>query len=140
MRYTTLEAINRRLNGRLQVGGNGNAIGTTTVTADLVIQTAGQIESEMEALLRQRYQLPLLFDHPVLAAIVEHGVCCQLLNQYQVGATDDKKTSPACAEFKRLMDSIYDLVLAGEIWVGQPTRQPSSFAGNLGIPDQPVIW
>ena len=140
MKYTTLEAINRRLNGRLQVGGNGNTMGTPTVTSDLVLQVADQIESEMEALLRQRYRLPLLSTHPVLAALVEHGVCCQLLNQYQVGASDEQKTTPSCGEFKRLMGAINDLVLVGEVWVAQPTRQPSAFAGSLGIPPQSITW
>lgn len=140
MKYTTLEAIGRRLNGRIQIGGNSNSVGTPTVTADLVLQVADQIESEMEGRLRQRYRFPLQFSHPVLASLVEHGVCCQLLNQYQVGATDEEKVIPACAEFNRLSGSLHDLVLPGEAWVGQPTRQSGAFAGSLGTPDRTVNW
>jgi hypothetical protein len=144
MKYTTVEAINRRLNGRLQIGGNANSVGTTTVTVDLVLQVGDQIESEIDAILRQRYRLPLLYTHPVLASVVEHGVACQLLSHYQVGATnDDEKSIPACYEFKRLRKELLNLSLAGEVWVGDP-REPlnrsGAFAGTLGTPSKTVTW
>lgn len=83
--YTTIAAIQNRLSTRLQLSGVGQPYGKTVVSADLLEQLGTQVEAKVNATLRSVYKYPLdaiaatnTESRPILAAIVEKGVICEL--------------------------------------------------------------
>jgi hypothetical protein len=144
MQYTTLDELNRRLDGRLKIGGNVSSLGETTITAELVVQVADQIEDLINGVLRRRYRLPLLYAHPFLTGIVEKGCACQLLAQYFVGQSpsDSPPSDGAvCADYRRDLKMLDDLALDGEILLDpMVNRQGFEWGSVQGGPrDMPAV-
>lgn len=144
LKYTTIEAVNRRLNGRLSIGGNATTMGATVVSPDLAGQIIEQIEARMDAALRKQYRLPLVGTHPTLAEIAEHGAVCQLLNQYQAGGQEGE-TIWSCQEFASLMETINDMPLPGETTLAESDglaaqTQAGAFAGIANDAPTVVEW
>lgn len=148
MKYTTLDELNRRLDGRLKIGGVVSSLGETAITADLVVQVADQIEDMIDGLLRARYQLPLVNAHPVLAGIVEKGVACQLLSQYFVGqGPSESPPSDAfvCSDYRRDLKMLDAIALPGELLIDPEINQKgftwgSIQSGTRDMPSTTVMW
>ncbi len=148
MKYTTLDELNRRLDGRLKIGGVVSSLGETAITADLVVQVADQIENLIDGMLRMRYQLPLVGLHPFLAGIVEKGVACQLLSQYFVGqGPSEGPPSDAfvCSDYRRDLKLLDAIALGGEILLDPEINQKGFSWGSIqsGPRDTPgvtVLW
>ena len=148
MNYTTLDELNRRLDGRLKIGGVVSSLGETAITAELVVQVADQVEDLIDGMLRMRYQLPLLNVHPFLAGIVEKGVACQLLSQYFVGqGPSESPPSDAfvCSEYRRDLKLLSTIGLGGEILIDPEINQQaftwgSIQAGPRDAPGSTVLW
>jgi phage gp36-like protein len=148
VKYTTLDELNRRLDGRLKIGGIVSSLGETSITADLVVQVADQIEGLIDGILRMRYQLPLVNAHPFLSGIVEKGVACQLLSQYFVGQGPSESTPSdgfVCSDYRRDLKMLEMIALDGEILIDPETnRQGFSWgsiqSGPRTLPNQTVNW
>ena len=148
MKYTTLDELNRRLDGRLKIGGIASSLGETTITADLVVQVADQVEDMIDGILRSRYVLPLVNVHPLLAGIVEKGVACQVLAQYFVGqGPSDSPPADAfvCTDYRRDLKMLSDIALPGETLVDpegdiKGWQWSSIQAGPRNAPDATVTW
>jgi hypothetical protein len=76
-RYTDGDKINLRLRGRATTGG-ASPFGVSSVDDELLERMITQVEDRVDRYLAQLYKLPLVNEHPMLAAIVENGVLCQL--------------------------------------------------------------
>ena len=147
MQYTTLDELNRRLDGRLKIGGIASSLGETTITPDLVVQVANQVEDMINALLRSRYTLPLVNSHPLLAGVVEKGVACQLLSQYFVGQ-GPSESPPAdafvCSDYRRDLKMLSDIALPGETLLDPDDyikgQWQSIQSGPRNLPDTLVSW
>lgn len=144
LKYTTVEAVNRRLNGRLTIGGNKTTMGGTVVSGDLAVQIIEQIEARIDGALRQYYELPLDNAHPQLAEIAELGAVCHLINQYQVGGKTNEAIW-ACTEFDKLMGELADVALSDETWLSAGASpagqsQAGAFAGYAKDAAVTVDW
>ena len=148
LKYTTLDNINRRLHGRSQIGGNVSVLGGNSITSDLVLQIGEQIEGEMDAILRVRYQLPLKNEQPFLAGIVEAGVICQIHRQYYVAETpaaEGPSDINICIDYRRMLKTLKTAVLPDEELIqpaaqNQPFLYGNSFSGSRDAPSESVEW
>ena len=131
--YTTVEAIQRRLVARLQVGGVSHPMGPQTINLDLVNQIGEQVEARVNAKLGGVYQLPLTGPVPVVQSIVEKFILSELLPVHQV---DDPKDSlraivrrEAEKELKEVCEGI--VTLEGQTLVTATTPSPvaTNFTG-----------
>lgn len=135
LKYTTTEAIERRLDGRLQFGGYAEKFADTTICSDVAIQIGQQIEAKVDEILRRRWVFPLTWQstedqetHPQLAMVVETGVVCQLLSQYYLDQTPSEQgnnTPIACSIYKHELKSLYEIMLEGETLL-QPSNQTAT--------------
>jgi hypothetical protein len=86
--YTTVEAIARRLQGRLKVISTLSPTttpnyNTQQVVDPLLIQDVlEQVENDLDLTLAQIYEMPLQNKHPLLAGIVEKLVTVEILQTY----------------------------------------------------------
>lgn len=124
--YTTIDAIALRLKGRLRVGGSPVAFGSTVADPALIEQVGTQVESRVNAQLRQIYKLPLRkTQHPELASIAEKLTIAELVPVYYYGQEPSLDGS-----FGRLMKDqgekeltdlgSGDVILEGEIFAQSP--------------------
>ncbi len=89
--YTTIEAIARRLRGRLKIPTASlspltppNSLGQQVVDADLIADIGSQVEQKISMILGQIYVMPLHNQHPIIAGIVERMVIADImLTHYQ---------------------------------------------------------
>ena len=146
IRYTTYQAINRRLDGRVQIGGVVPTLGGAEVTHDLILQIASQVEAEIDGIIGLRYQLPLTSKHLYLSEVTELGTICKILGQYYV-AQDPSNSAPAdasyCAEYRRALLGLQKSVLPGEILIDpieQGSRWTTIGAAIRDLPTQTVSW
>ena len=97
MKYTTFEAINRRLRGRLDVVESqgvsspwGATLGRIQTDPNLVEQFGIQVESYMNSILRKVYRIPLQLvseeTRAILADITESLVISRLIATYFIGS------------------------------------------------------
>jgi phage gp36-like protein len=148
VKYTSLDELNRRLDGRLKIGGIASSLGETTITADLVVQVADQVEAAIDGILRMRYALPLANAHPLLAGIVEKGVACQVLAQYFVGQSpSDSPPADAfvCSDYRHDLKLLEKIALPGETLVDpdgdiKGWQWSAIAAGPRNPPDALVDW
>ena len=84
LKYTTVEAIARRLQSRLTISGTQTPFGPTVMGEELLDQVGGQIEARVDGVIRANSPL-LPFNaavraiaKPVLAAVVEKGCVCEI--------------------------------------------------------------
>lgn len=115
MAYTTVDAIGRRVRGRLQIGGGApSAFGATLVDDDLLGQILEQVTARIDARLKKIYQFPLLRSHPELASVSEKLCICELMGVHFTGqeASDD-------ANYGKMMckqgDAELELIASGEL-------------------------
>lgn len=93
MKYTTVEAVSRKLIGRLQLGASSSENTPTfsanpssqSVNSQLIEDVINQKEYMLDLVLQQMYRLPLGNKHPILAEIVENLVLQELLLISYVG-------------------------------------------------------
>ncbi|MEO0537527.1 MAG: hypothetical protein AAF215_27160 [Cyanobacteria bacterium P01_A01_bin.123] len=128
LKYTTSDAIQRRLDGRLQVDGQATSWGDSVISAELVEQVGGQVEAKIDEILRRKWVMPLTGTHPQLAMIVELGCVCQLLSQHFLSQTPSETggyTPQACSLYKAEIKGLSDLMLEGETLL-QPATQTAT--------------
>lgn len=138
LKYTTTESIARRLSGRLQVGGGGAPYGKSVVDEHLLEQVGLQIEARVEALLRGIYRLPLAAidptnttARPIVAAIVEKGVICELADvHFFQGEDGNTYGQSVCRQFKAELDAIAtrQFLLPGEVAIAEIDDRATNFA------------
>lgn len=150
LKYTTVEAIGRKLKGRLSTGGAVNPFGSTVVDSELLQQVGEQVEAQVDAKLRGVYRLPLIGVHPVLAKVVEDGVICDLMATHFVG---DGNNEPGgfgrwhCTQFQQGLNDILSgaVPLDGEtLSTGEadlpPSRNVSRAALRKPGDAEKVVW
>ena len=128
LKYTTSDAIQRRLDGRLQVDGQQTTWGDSVISSELVEQIGEQVEAKIDEILRRKWVMPLTGTHPQLAMIVELGCVCQLLSQHFLSQTPSETggyTPQACSLYKAEIKGLSDLMLPGETLL-QPATQTST--------------
>jgi hypothetical protein len=138
LKYTTTEAIARRLRGRLQIGTVQAPYGATVVVDELLEQVGAQVEAQIDAILREVYKYPLNAEaedntqsRPILAAIVEKGVICELADvHFYQGEDGNSYGREMCKQYKAALDAlrIGNPQLPGEV-VKQVTELGGSFTG-----------
>jgi len=89
MKYTSLDKISRRLRNRIQVitepldfpviGSSVTAIGGQQVDPALIEDIAFEVESEIDNILAQIYELPLQNEHGIITSIATNLICSELL-------------------------------------------------------------
>ena len=127
LKYTTAEAIQRRLEGRLRIDGMAEAFGDTVVASPLVVQIGEQIEAEIDDILRRKWKFPLVNVHPQLALIVESGTVCQLQSQHYLsqGPQQGGNTPYMCQLYKQKLKELADVMLQGEMLLS-PSSQTTT--------------
>jgi phage gp36-like protein len=103
--YTAIDAIMRRLTGRLEQYG-ATAMGRTPIDIELLNQVAEQAEARLTNALRSLYKLPLKAAHPTLAEYVELRCVCQIIPVYfqRQNVSDDRGLGEiACTEASTLL-------------------------------------
>ncbi len=93
LKYTTINAIARRLEGRLQLGGSQSPFGDKVVDDDLICQVAQQVEAKVDAWLRQIYVLPLQYPHKEVESVVEKLAIAELIPVHFTGSDSDSISS-----------------------------------------------
>ena len=136
LKYTTTEAIALRLQTRLQIGGSPSSFGNSVVDTTLLDQIGVQVESRVDAKLRQRYVLPLTYTHPQLASIVEKLVICEIIGVHFVGAevSDDANFGRLmCAQGAKELEAIAsgDVALQGETPVAAIPSAPPGYSAVM---------
>lgn len=103
--YTTTQNIARRLEGRLQFGGNPLSFGNAVVSDDLLDQVGTQIEAKVNMYLQKAYVLPLTLPQPVVSEIVEKLVICELFDTLTIGG-EGKEGDVYCENAMALLMAI----------------------------------
>lgn len=120
-RYTTVEAIQRRLPGRLNLSGASAAFGSPGVEPDFVETVITQVEAMVDSHLRQRYKYPLALSSSetvaILAHITELLVAAEIADTYywteeQAGGLVKRYRSQAMTQLEALASG--DRGLTGE--------------------------
>ena len=151
--YTTIDAIERRLTGRLSIGGGQAPYGKISVDRDLFDQVGAQVEAKINAELAGAYKLPLnaatitnTDSRPILAAIVEKGVVCELADVHFF-ATEEGNSygKEMCRQFKADLAALVsgELRLPGEALkaVNDLSNQGYSAAAtrSAGVAEE-IVW
>lgn len=153
LRYTDTDAIERRLTGRLTIGGTQTPFGKTSVDADLFEQIGTQIEARIDAELAQSYKLPLLAEsptnttsRPLVAAIVEKGVICELADVHFFQSEEGNSYGrEMCKQFRADLLALAsgELRLPGEVLKSVNDLSGQSFAATAtrtpGVAEE-VAW
>lgn len=127
--YTTTEAIARRLEGRLQFGGNPLAFGNAVVSDELLAQIGEQIEAKVNLYLQKAYALPLSLPQPVVSEIVEKLVICELFDTLTIGG-EGKEGAAYCENAMALLLSISN----GEFILNSPQEtEPRTINQNVSV-------
>lgn len=140
LKYTTTEAVQRRLAGRLQVGGGGAPYGKSVVDEHLLEQIGTQVEAKVDAWLRSAYRLPLLAidplntaSRPIVAAVVEKGVICELADVHFFQSEEGNAYGrSACKAFQADLEAIYNrqIDLPGEVAIVAVAEGSPNFAAS----------
>ncbi len=135
-KYTTTEAIMRRLKGRLELIAP-SAFGRTAVDTEFIEgQLQPQAEARLDGVLNRVYQMPLKSSaHPFLAEYVELRVCCQVIPTYYHGedvSSDRGFGSNCCKEADKLLKELLEgtIALDGETRLPDQTPTPLRKSGN----------
>lgn len=143
--YTTIDAIEKRLQGWAEVYGPPTAFGASQVNGGLLTQIAEQNEAKVSRVLGKRYQLPLSGTYPELASVVEKLTICELIGQLYAGQDASEKGGYGalmCAQGKAELKALEDIVLPDE--VPQPgelsANNAFSFSGVRAAPEVTVEW
>ncbi|HEY9657674.1 MAG TPA: hypothetical protein V6C65_04355 [Allocoleopsis sp.] len=149
--YTTVEAIARRLQGRLTLNGTP-AMGGQTVDPELVEQCGVQAEDYMNLVLGQIYVLPLQKTHAILADVAESLTISKLMEVHFQGTSypaPGADVAGAAGDLRRHAEMILQALTVGHgIYIpvmpsGQPTMpnmpqpQPLVLPGETLKADQP---
>jgi hypothetical protein len=132
MNYTTIDAISRRIQGRLQVGGTLSALGEKQISQELIEQIGDQVEARLDGVLRGIYEFPLAQSHPELASIVEKCTISEIIPVYEVspeGREGDSWSGQLKKECQMEMAAIAErtITLPGESVIFTPsTTSPNS--------------
>lgn len=85
-RYTSVDRVQRRLPGRVNLSGVSTAFGQPGVDTDFVSDMIDQCEASVDSHLRQRYQYPLTLSAPetalLIGGIVERLVAAEIVDAY----------------------------------------------------------
>lgn len=132
MPYTTVDRIQRRLPGRLNLTGSSTIFGQPGVEPAFVADMISQCEAMVDSHLRQRYQYPLKLGSPetvaVLGSIVEQLVAAEIVDAYYW--TEEQSGEIASRYRERAMESLVafasgDRTLTGEIIIpAGSSREP----------------
>lgn len=115
--YTTLEAIERRLKGYAKTTGIATAFESDPVDPALVAQVVSQVEARVAQALAQRFQMPLVGQHEIVASAVEKLVVCELLGQLYAGQEPSERggyASLMCQQGKDELKALQNALLPGE--------------------------
>lgn len=151
--YTLTSNIQQRLKGRLSIGGAQSPFGQQSVDMDLLDQIGEQVEAKVNAILRQSYVFPLkaanpaeLESRPLIAAIVEKGVICQLADVHFFSGEDGSSYGrQMCKDFAAELAAIESgqIRLPGEVLLTTNTLADSNYSGYAqrrpGVAEA-VIW
>lgn len=132
MIYTTTQQIAKRLDNRLQLGGNALTFGYVVVDPDLITQIGGQVEARVNAKLRQIYSLPLTSNnHPELASIVEKMAVSELVNVYFSGSDSDSISNFGSLMLEQAQTELMAIASGDVQLVGEtPIYAPKSIVPN----------
>lgn len=146
--YTDTDAIERRLKGRLTIGGPQQPYGNQAVDTDLLSQVGAQVEAKINAAIGSVYVLPLKLTAcgPLLASLVEKGVICELADVHFF--TSEEGTSfgsQMCRQFKAELASIVsqEIRLIGETGIapsGDIRPNPNYVRARTPGVAEAVIW
>ena len=151
-KYTTVEAVERRLKGWATVNQAPDAFGTTQLDSALVAQLIEQAEARIDSYLRDRYQLPLKGTHPALASVAEQLTLCKLIGQLYAGQEPSEGGGygqMVCKQGERELKELKAMDLAGEqpvgVEVGMATSGVRSLPSMYREPQQtqqidPIRW
>lgn len=158
LKYTTVEAIERRLDGRIKFDGYQEDFGGTTICSDLVEQIGQQIEAKVNEVLGRRWVMPLKWmptelqsTHPQLSMLVESGVVCQILSQYyldQMPSEQGGNTPSICKIYFNELKVLQTIMLEGETLIqpsnhtayGRPFSGQAVAERNVSQAVQDVRW
>lgn len=129
--YTDTDAIERRLNGRLTIGGPQSAYAKQAVDPGLLAQIGEQVEAKINASLSAVYVFPLKLtaSKPILSAIAEKGVICELADVHFFNSEEGTSYgSQMCKQFRAELNQIVDrtITLPGESFIATLKQ----FGGN----------
>lgn len=143
--YTTVDAIARRLRGRLKVNNTlsstsaPNYNGQQVVDSLLIEDIVAQVEDDLNMTLAQIYEMPLVHTHPILAGIVEKLVVAEILQtHYQSTQVPELGGDPGYGGllYKQAQQQIAKLTAGHNIMVfGVP--MPPQIPG--AITPQPIV-
>lgn len=134
MSYTTVDAIQRRLQGWATTSAP-NAFGVSPVDVALIEQLIGQAAARIDQCLRDRYVLPLQGTHLELTSCAEKLVMCQLIGQLYAGQAPSESGGYGalmCRQGEKELKALKDLSLAGEVSAGVRIGSPQ--AGQRSLP------
>jgi hypothetical protein len=113
-KYTTTEAIARRLTGRLELISGG--FGQRQFDPEFLDQLHGQAEARLDGVLKRLYTWPLASNaHPVLAEYIELRVCCQIIPTYyhgQSASNDGGFRDTTCKDAEKLLTELLEGTIA----------------------------
>lgn len=115
--YTTVDAISRRLQGRLHINTNTPTLGGQSVSPELIKQVGEQVEGYINLHLGQVYELPLQNRHEVLADVAESLVISKLLEVHFQGGSFAQPASDvggAAMDLRRNGERMLQLLLPQE--------------------------
>jgi len=122
--YTTIEAISRRLKGRLTTQA-ATAFGVGQIDADLLAQVLNQVEVYVESRISTRYALPITSARllVILAEAIELLVICRVMPIYFANTEEsqDGGYGAMCCEhgnqlLNELLSGDLDVVPGWRIW------------------------
>lgn len=92
MKYSSLEKVSRRLRNRIVILTDplsfptlGQSLGGQQVDPALIEDIAFEVESEIDNILAQIYELPLQNEHGIITSIVTNLICSELLSVHFQG-------------------------------------------------------
>jgi hypothetical protein len=132
--YTDTDAIERRLVGRLTIGGPQSAYAKQSVDPNLLAQIGMQVEAKINASLSAMYVFPLKLtdSRPLLSAIAEKGVVCELADVHFFNSEEGTSYgTQMCKQFHADLSAIVEgkITLPGESFIATLKQ----FGGNPNV-------
>ncbi len=121
LRYTTTEAIARRLAGWASVNQPASAFGASEIDPELIEQIAQQVEARANQVLSQRFVMPMAIAHLEITSAVEKLVICELIGQLYAGQEPSESGgygAMMCAKGGAELKALASAQLSGEVLLG----------------------
>lgn len=143
--YTSVEAIEKRLQGWAEVNNPPSAFGASQVDSELILQVAEQNEAKVNRVLGKRYQMPLIGTYPELASVVEKLTICELVGQLYAGQEPSEPGGYGalmCSQGKAEFKALASLILPDETPLVNDLSAVTTtvFSGSRKLPNQTVTW